>query len=232
MRFDGLRETLLRSGIAPRHIRRYLTELSEHLDDLTAEQRVAGYDREDAAIRARARLGSDQELAAAMLARREFRSWTTRAPLAVFGLLPVLCALVTSMVPIGCLVLLSKHFGFMGHGVHWPEWFRLLAVVTVRSLNLLVLPLTAIFFTALAKRQRISMVWPLIGCAVLMLVFVHSDVRFNAPGHPGVLALGIGPVFLPATWRFILAIWPSVAAQYVLTLFAVLWLYRPDRRAG
>ena len=33
-----LRERLLRAGVAPRHVRRYLTELREHWADLTAEE--------------------------------------------------------------------------------------------------------------------------------------------------------------------------------------------------
>jgi hypothetical protein len=40
--FDELRERLLRAGVAPRHVRRYLRELSEHLADLRAEEERAG----------------------------------------------------------------------------------------------------------------------------------------------------------------------------------------------
>src|ERR1700740_1459704 len=36
--FSDLRERLLKSGVAPRHVRRYLGELSEHLADLQAEE--------------------------------------------------------------------------------------------------------------------------------------------------------------------------------------------------
>ena len=108
MRFDDLRETLLVGGIAPRHVRRYLRELSEHLDDLTAQQRVAGYDGEDAAIRARARLGGDEELAAAMLAQKQFRSWAARAPWAVFLFLPPVAAMAFGALLIGSLVLVGK----------------------------------------------------------------------------------------------------------------------------
>jgi hypothetical protein len=74
MPFETLREALLKGGVAPRHVRRYLAELSEHLDDLTAQQCEAGYDAEDAAIRARAKLGSDTELAGAMLEQKRFHS--------------------------------------------------------------------------------------------------------------------------------------------------------------
>lgn len=54
MPLEDLRERLLAAGIAPRHVRRYLAELEGHLDDLIQDQRDAGYDTEDATIRARA----------------------------------------------------------------------------------------------------------------------------------------------------------------------------------
>ena len=74
MRFEGLRERLLRGGIAPRHVRRYLRELEEHYADLYAAQREAGLDEADAAMVARAQLGADENLAKAMLEQRDFRS--------------------------------------------------------------------------------------------------------------------------------------------------------------
>lgn len=54
MRFDRLRESLLKAGVAPRHVRRYLRELDQHFEDLAEQQRQSGYDEEDAASRARA----------------------------------------------------------------------------------------------------------------------------------------------------------------------------------
>src|SRR5258705_6242599 len=98
MRFDALRETLLKGGFAPRHVRRYVRELDEHLDDLTAQQRASGYDGEDAALRARARLGDDAELAQAMLEQPGMRSWATRLPWLVFLLLPPILTAVIGLV--------------------------------------------------------------------------------------------------------------------------------------
>src|SRR3569833_1513413 len=92
MPFDAVAETLLKGGVAPRHARRYVRELDEHLDDLTAQQRASGYDGEDAASRARARLGNDAELAQAMLERPGMKSWPARLPWLVFILLPPILA--------------------------------------------------------------------------------------------------------------------------------------------
>jgi hypothetical protein len=44
-----LRERLLRAGVAPRHVRRYLTELREHWADLTAEEEREGRNPAEAA---------------------------------------------------------------------------------------------------------------------------------------------------------------------------------------
>jgi hypothetical protein len=43
-RFDRLSERLLRAGIAPRHVRRYVRELSDHFDDLCEMRRGAARD--------------------------------------------------------------------------------------------------------------------------------------------------------------------------------------------
>src|SRR5271166_6182591 len=89
--FIELRERLLRAGVAPRHVRRYLTELADHLADLRAEEERAGRSRADAESAALARLGRTDDLAKAMIEQRQFRSWCVRAPWAIFGLGPLVC---------------------------------------------------------------------------------------------------------------------------------------------
>ena len=61
--FHELRERLLRAGMAPRHVRRYLSELADHLADLKAEEERAGLNRTDAETAALARLGGIDDLA-------------------------------------------------------------------------------------------------------------------------------------------------------------------------
>src|SRR4051794_3511287 len=79
--FDALRARLLTAGVAPRHIRRYLAELDDHLHDLRSHE-----GNEAAAL---ARLGGVEALARDMIGRPEFRSWTARAPWAMFLLAPL-----------------------------------------------------------------------------------------------------------------------------------------------
>ena len=87
--FNELRERLLRAGVAPRHVRRYLTELADHLADLRAEEERAGRSRADAESAALIRLGGMDDLAKAMTEQRQFQSWCVRAPWATFGLAPL-----------------------------------------------------------------------------------------------------------------------------------------------
>ena len=84
--FDEIRERLLRGGIAPRHVRRYLRELSDHFGDLVLEERRNGLSEIAAKTAARQRLGSDEALADALLSRPELRSIAARHPALTFGL--------------------------------------------------------------------------------------------------------------------------------------------------
>jgi hypothetical protein len=88
--FHELRERLLRAGVAPRHVRRYVTELADHLADLRAEEERAGRSRADAESAALIRLGRLDDLCKAMIEQRQFQSWCVRAPWAMFGLVPLL----------------------------------------------------------------------------------------------------------------------------------------------
>jgi len=221
--FDNLAETLLKGGIAPRHVRRYIAELREHLDDLAAEQREAGYDAQDAMIRARGRLGRDDELAAAMLEQKQFRSWAARAPWAVFLLLPPFAAIAIGMLFIGTLVLMGKHYGFPGHGPLPPLWFQNFAAHVVAISNLVVVPLAAALFVAIAARQRLKLVWPCTATLLLLILVIHADVSF-LPHHKGHLMLGFGAIFRASEQKMMLENWPVVTAQYLLTLTPLFWL--------
>jgi hypothetical protein len=224
--FDTLRERLLSGGIAPRHVRRYLAELEEHLEDLTAQQRQAGYHREDARIRARARLGSDAELASAMLEQKQFRSLAARAPWVVFTMLPPIAALAIGMLFIGSVVLTGKYFGFMPMSASsTPAWYQLLVTGMVFAANLTMMPVTAILFVAIAQHQRLKLVWPLIATVVLLGLFFYCDVTFASHGK-GHLMIGAGPFFMRESWTMLTARWRLAMVQYALTLLPALWLWR------
>jgi len=100
---NELREHLLRAGVAPRHVRRYLAELADHLADLHSEEERAGRSEVDAQSAALARLGSMDDLAKAMIEQRQFQTWSSRAPWAIFGLAPLLA--LAAAYFIACLYL-------------------------------------------------------------------------------------------------------------------------------
>lgn len=224
MRFDALRESLLAGGIAPRHVRRYVAELSEHLDDLTAEQRAAGFDAEDAAIRARARLGDDAELAQAMLARKQFRSWAVRAPWAFFALLPPIITVAAGFIVIAPLVLSAKIAGLIGHGgINATGWFRILAAILFAFGNFAVSPLLAVGFVWLADRQRMRPLWALLAVVLIALVDLRFQADFPAAGHRGG-SIGIGAGLWMYHFHSLVENWGLTLAQLLLTLTPALWL--------
>ena len=184
MRFDALRETLLKAGIAPRHVRRYVRELDDHLADLTQAQREAGHGDEDAAIRARALLGGDEELVSAMLAQPGFKSLPARAPWLVFGVAPPLAITALFLATALPLVLIADLRGSMGpHGAPAPSWFLFLANGTVLFANLALGPGLAALLVAAAWRQRLGWKWPLLAAVLIALLGAHMTASFPQAGR-------------------------------------------------
>jgi len=226
MRFDTLGEVLLKGGVAPRHVRRYLAELSEHLDDLTAQQREAGFDAEDAAIRARAKLGSDAELAGAMLEQKRFHSLAARVPWAVFGLLPPLTAMAAFFALMGALALIANACGIIAHhGINAPHWFRLLVEAAILFGNFALAPLLAATFVLSAARQRLWPGWPLLAILLIALLDLQLQANFPAPGARGG-SLGMGAALWASDFDRLVRDWPLTLTQLLLTLSPAVLLYR------
>lgn len=78
IQFGHLEDRLLRGGIAPRHVRRTLTELREHYDDALLDERTKG--TADAASAAHLRLGTENDIAQSILAQRELHAPSARFP--------------------------------------------------------------------------------------------------------------------------------------------------------
>jgi hypothetical protein len=229
MPFDAVAETLLKGGIAPRHVRRYVHELDEHLDDLTAQQRAGGYDREDAASRARARLGDDSELAQAMLDQPGMRSWPARMPWLVFLLLPPILTAVMGLA-------LYAAFYYVGNGaakitavLPLPE-SRLVgfSLAAMTAVNVLAVPVTATLLAILAQRQRLRLRWPLLGIGLLLLATPLLSSRFGHH-HDSRLGLQYGLV-IPIRWSLVMRHWPLMLS-HVLALLPVAWLIGRGRAA-
>jgi len=229
MPFEVLAETLLKAGIAPRHVRRYVRELDEHLDDLTAQQRASGYDGEDAVLRARAQLGDDAELAQAMLNQPGMKSWPARMPWLVFLLLP---PILTGAIGLA----LYAAFYFLGNGaatIHamlpLPQSSLVgFSVAAMTAVNVLAVPVVATVLAIVAERQRLRIKWPMLGIALLLLATPMLSSRFGHH-HDGRLGLQYG-LMIPDRWSVVMDHWPLMLS-HVLALLPVLWLIRRRRAA-
>jgi hypothetical protein len=195
--FHELRERLLREGVAPRHVRRYLTELTDHLGDLRAEEERAGRSRADAESAALLRLGTIDDLARAMIEQRQFQSWCVRAPWATFGLAPlVLLGLVwcVALFVLWCgwqIFLPGADTPFGGrHGAH-----RIFEVANIyfqvdRMIYFAAPILVGWGVGVIAVRQRLKALWLAVGLVLIALVGGTAQVHASRTGVSG----GVGHI--------------------------------------
>jgi hypothetical protein len=195
--FHELRERLLRAGFAPRHVRRYLDELSDHFADLQAEELRAGLNPSDAESSALLRLGAVDDLSRAMLAKPHFRSWAARAPWAAFGLAPLFWMAMAYLV--ACVYL------FAGWRIFLPTAatpFGIHLSGPIYSLENLYFQLGKCFYFAspvvvgwgialIAARQRVATLWPMVSIFLITWIGSAAQIRANrfvvsGIGHVGM----------------------------------------------
>ena len=82
LQLEGLRVELLRSGVSPAYVERTVLELREHYEDLERDALAAGLSGHEAERLARTQIGSEESIAAAVLARSELKVWSYRWPVA------------------------------------------------------------------------------------------------------------------------------------------------------
>jgi len=195
--FSELRERLLEARIAPRHVRRYLRELADHLSDLKAEEERSGQSRVDTESAALRRLGRIDDLASAMIERREFQSWAVRAPWAMFGLAPIGFLAVAWSVAL--LIL------WTGWNIFLPQADSPFAPSTGPMYGVENAYFQAgrmIYFGApifvgwvigmIAARQRLKTVWPRLGAALVALIASTAQVhagRTEVPDRIGHISM-------------------------------------------
>ena len=186
--FHELHERLLRAGVAPRHVRRYLTELADHLTDLRIEEERTGHNPLDAESAALIRLGDTDELVNAMIGQRQFQSWCVRAPWAMFGVAPML--LLAGAYFVACFIL-------------WSGWKIFLPA---NSTPFVEIDGVAIFYFGFGRllyfcapifvgwgiglvaiRQRIRAAWPFVSLILIAWIGCMARVRASRPVVPGVV---------------------------------------------
>lgn len=192
--FNELRERLLRAGVAPRHVRRYLTELADHLADLRAEEVRAGRSPSDAESAALLRLGGMDDLAKAMIEQRQFQSWCARAPWATFGVAPLLLLAAAYLAACIYLWVLWQVFlpgadtPFGHHGSPGPIYgFRNICFQGGKFFYTGVPILVGWAILLIAARQRVSAVWPIAGCALVALMDSTAQIQASRTAVPNGL---------------------------------------------
>lgn len=185
--FHQLRERLLRAGVAPRHVRRYLTELDEHLADLMAEEEAGGRSRAEAETAALLRLGDMDDLARAMIEQRQFQSWSARAPWATFTLAPLL--LLAAAWSAALFILWSGWQVFLP-GAETPFGIRVHGIANLyfqlgKAIYLTAPILAGWAIGVMAARQRFKTLWPAAGLALIAWMGGTGQVHtfFTAPSR-------------------------------------------------
>ncbi|MDZ5649543.1 hypothetical protein [Nitrospirillum sp. BR 11828] len=196
--FDTLRERLLAAGIAPRHVGRYVAELREHAADLTADGVAAGLTQPEAATQAATRLGTPDDLAQAMIRRGDFRSWSAKAPWAVYGIAPLVAVAACYGLALAALIgILVSHRPYPGAHPILPPWFGS-AAATLGYLHSLVLPLLIGGRVAwMAARQRMPALWPCVALLIIAIIGGAGVSEVRMPQEPG------GFIDLVVGWSFI-----------------------------
>jgi len=98
-----LRAMLLEGGVAPCYVERTILELKEHYTDIEIDALNGGCSASAAAARARALLGSDAAIAAAVCAQQDLLCWSRRWPRCARSLHALaLCAVLPAVPVIYC----------------------------------------------------------------------------------------------------------------------------------
>jgi hypothetical protein len=194
-RFDELRESLLRAGVAPRHVRRAVLETESHFQQLIDEECGRGNSDHDARVEAHRRLGTNQLLVQRYAARPELRAWSHRWPGICFVLLPLITYLLISGAILMALVGLAHEFEPYLHQVHIAPNVTYGIDLASRIVLLWLFPwFVAAAFAALAYRRRVALRWPLIGIIAISALtsLTNVDVTVTGGPTPGQVGAGIG----------------------------------------
>jgi hypothetical protein len=187
--FHELRERLLRAGVAPRHVRRYLSELADHFADLTEEEQQAGRNLAQAQSAALVRLGKTENLAEALLKQKQFQSWCARAPWVMFSFIPLICLGAAYLV--ACLYLWCGWKFFLPRA---DTPFGTLAAPTNSLANMYFQAGKFCYYSApvlvgwtfgiVAARQRIKIVWPTVGSVLISWMGATAQIKAGRTAVP------------------------------------------------
>ena len=88
-RLHDFERQLLRAGVEPKHVRRSVLEIQEHLEDLQVSAIEEGLSESAAAKLASNKMGDLLLIADDIISRTEFKTWASRYPRAASVILPI-----------------------------------------------------------------------------------------------------------------------------------------------
>jgi hypothetical protein len=231
MPFELVAEQLLKGGVAPRHVRRYIGELNDHFTQLTAQLHRGGCDIEEAKSRALTRLGDDTQLVTAMLEVPGIRAWSARVPWLIFSIMPPALAFITIAILFFAVGLISPLDDFSGPLLIWlPVSYGDFARYFVDASNLIIAPAVSALFAVTVFRQRLDRRWALLAAFSITILGPHASTYFSeqtAVGH-----LGQGASLWIDDASALARAWRLSTIQAVLTLLPALLLLRRHRQAA
>jgi hypothetical protein len=217
MPFDSIAERLLKGGVLPRHVRRYIGELEDHLAELTTQLERSGLEKKEAELRARARLGDETELVSAMLELPDIRAWSARAPWLVFSALPPMITFIAFFIPLGAVRLMSPLGGLAGSTLVWlPVSYEPFARWFVDASNLVIAPAVSAAFAIMVVRQRLDRRWALLAALSIAILGLQDSTYFSGQTSVGNLDQSAALWFDDG--RELVKAWRLSTLQAVLTL--------------
>ncbi len=210
--FERLETNLLHGGIAPKYVRRTISELKSHFEDLKCQELNNGLDTGEAEKSAFNQLGEEEAILKQILAKRELKTLASRFQKSVFLVLPLLLyPLIIVPLVVGVYEVIPVRAG-INHWDYWPEWYYFLITSTSFVLEYLIAPFFALGFFLYAKHKHIDTKWPLIGILVMSFIAAGWD---NTVLPPGVSFQRANVLF---HWGYAFMPWRIVQSDWIVTI--------------
>ncbi len=222
-RFAGLSRRLLRAGVAPRHVTRAIAELEAHFADLVAELRSTGRSQAESVSQAAVRLGTEDVIAASIIARPELQSWARQWPWLAFVLLPLLALplqfTLSMLAAAGAFNFSTRVLGLTALHPGAVPW----VVAGLQAYGMWIAPMLAAGAACfLAARRGAPAFWPVVGSALIALAGASTNASFewSSAVPRGALSGGIGIQFpgVGLAWSL------RVIVTLLIILVPYLWL--------
>jgi hypothetical protein len=226
--FRDVAEQLLDAGVSPRRVRRMMSELADHYDDLREELRARGLSSEEVDAEAFARLGT-RALVEGVLARPELRSWARRWPWLAFTVVPLGMYAALSVATI-LIAIFSIDIAKSAMGVEFASssGLQVLARALLGSVVWVAPIVAAAACCAVALSRRVAAIWAVVGVVLISCVGALINAQLELPPVVTRPAIGAGIGFstdslLPPISR--------AALTLTIVLSGYFWIRRARSRA-